>query len=278
MAYYSDAEGRNTTMHAKLDQQPEDQQEFRPKDSKYNFPEADVYAPWEVADAISNSPHDTLRMKMSSEERSLRLYRIWLTGALQLTGAPTLPSYLCARRVANFWIIVALMRSISRPVRGGIDIIDTRFAVLLRSELLARGWTNSRTTLSASQFAERLSTLQRLYPDAPTVTITALVVALSEDPAPYTPEVTDESFSDIINSVDREDLRRCCQKLTMGPRAFRLKPAFEAGTGYEFLAKDPPTPGICLRERADTASAWLSEESMERRLAHIYAYPRNLWV
>lgn len=278
MAYDPDGGGADSTVHALLKLQPEDQQEYRPEESKYNFPEADVYAPWEVADAISNSPNDTLRMKMSSEERSLRLYRIWLTGALQMKGAPTLSPNLCARRVANFWIILALMRSISRPVRGGIDIVETRFAVLLRSELLARGWMNSKTGLSASQFAERLSTLQSLYPDAPTVTITALVVALSEDPAPYTPEVTDESFFDILSSVDREDLRRCCQKLTIGPRAFRLKPSYEAGQGYEFLAKDPPTPGVCLRERADTASAWLSEESMERRLAHIYVYPRNLWL
>jgi hypothetical protein len=100
---------------------------------------------------------------------------------------------------------------------------------------------------------------------------------MSHNPAPYTPEVTDESFAAILQSVNKQDLRRYASRVAMGQRVFRLRGSIPAGLGYSFLQNDPPTAGICLRERADTGAAWLSHESLQRRFSHIFVYPRNMW-
>jgi hypothetical protein len=242
------------------------------------LPHGESRAPWQVSDAVGGGPGDDAISRMGRGERALRLYRLWLTGALQQPGAPRIPSTWCPRRVANFWLTVALMRSLAQPARGGIDVEETRVAVLVRAEILVHGWVGGATTQTMAQFQARIEHLQRTVPEAPMRTIVALVVAMSEDPAPYTPEVTDESFAAIMNSVHAADLEAFSNRAVVGPRMFRLVPPREAGEGYAFLARDPPAPGICLRERADTGAAWLSDEPLTRRFPHMFVFSRKLWA
>jgi hypothetical protein len=90
------------------------------------FPNEESLPPWMISDAVSGGPgDDDLSDSMSRAERAIRLYRMWLTGALQQPGGPPIPLYWCARRVATFWIVAGLMRSLSHPVRGGIDVEET---------------------------------------------------------------------------------------------------------------------------------------------------------
>jgi len=223
---------------------------------------------WKVSDRVGNVDPCEGIGSMSNSERSIRLYRIWLTRALQHSDGPSLP-LLCSRRVANYWIVSAMMRGLSDPVRGGTELDNTRCAVLVRTELLARGWYGDKDSLDGEKLAHRMRAVHLAVPCADIVLIAALIVELADESSAYTPEVTDISFGRIIASVDEEDLAALAARFASGPRSMRLHRPLQR-EGLSFLATEPPAPRRCLRERSDTCAAEHSEESLQRRLAYIF--------
>jgi hypothetical protein len=226
---------------------------------------------WQVSDRLENVDVDG--KKMSHGERSIRLYRLWLTKALEHNEGPSMPR-LSPRRVANYWIVTALMRGLG-DLSG--EKAETRCAVLVRTALLARGFYGDGAVLDGNMLAHRMRLVKADVPCADIVLIATLIVELADSGSSYTPEISDISFGRILAAVNENELEELAVRFASGPRSVRLqKPISQKG--YAFLSIDPPTPRRCLRERSDVCAAEHSEDSIQNRLRFILgSSPNGVW-
>jgi hypothetical protein len=224
--------------------------------------------PWFIADDIRGKEE-----ARKSVLRSIRLYRMWLTGALFKPGAPRIEETCLNRKVSNFWIAVCLARHLSEPIET-LEIAHTKCALLIKTEIISRNWKGQKGYSSDATWIERAESIESIIPSAPLETILEILVDAAYCPDNYTPEMTDECFINFISQVPHDDLRKLVDRLSSGPRAFRISRYPHV---YSFLSHLPPVPRYCLRERAMSAAAYLPMSSLQDRFAHIFFYPITLW-
>ena len=225
---------------------------------------------WKISDRLKNVDVDG--ETMSQSERSIRLYRLWLTKALEHSESPYMP-HLSPRRVANYWIVTALMRGL-HDLSG--ESAETRCAVLVRTALLARGFYGDGAKLDGNILAHRMRLIKSDVPCADIVLIAILIVELADSSSVYTAEISDISFGRIIAAVNENDLKDLAARFASGPRSVRLQKPISP-KGYAFLALDPPTPRRCLRERSDVCAAEHAGDSISKRLRFILGETNGVW-
>ncbi len=224
--------------------------------------------PWKLSSAIAG--------KNENVQRSIRLYRMWLTGALSLPGAPLVPELTSPRRLANFWITHSLLSTLAEPVRGSDELLHTRAIILLKAQILAQGWFGSIP--EPQEFLARFDTLNDLGQNLPHGTIFEMMIEMMEDFEKHTAELSDDSFACIIEAVHPSDLEDFANRTCQGAEVCRLDEGpVSRPKDLSFLLQVPPKPRFCLRERADTGAANYANLDLGSRFAHIFVYPSELW-
>jgi hypothetical protein len=204
-------------------------------------------------------------------KKALRIYSLWLAGALKQPGAPSMPESYDRGRVAMFWIATDLMKHLSLPVKT-IDLEDTRMSLLIRLDIANR---SLHLTTTPETLLKHVGEIQEAVPGSEADDIVPLLmdtISLHSD----TPELTLEAFGRILDGTPIHDLRHFARMVSMGHRAFRLS-SRRVDDRICFLANTPPVPRISLQERAMSGAAYLSNTSLNDRFAHIFTYHRTLW-
>lgn len=231
------------------------------------LPDGNGGAPWSIAacSGVGTNHRD-----------SLRLYQMWLAGALEQPGGPELDQHWDNWRVSSFWICATLMMHLSLPVSNQ-SLEDTRVTLLLRVFLFVSG-AHLRT--NEHNFMQTLGEMQEAVPEASPEVCAELLVTFMADPHLVTPELSDEAFERILEATPERDIRRYAEQVAVDVRAFRFK-RFNVDTASEgpapFLASLPPPPRVCLNERSMSGAAYLSERPMDERFAHIFRYASTTW-
>ena len=203
---------------------------------------------------------------------TLRLYRLWLTGALDEPNGPSLDPSWDRRRVAAFWICASLMNHLTVPMKD-TAFNDTRCALLVRVYILVHCLGKS---INAANFVETVDELQEAVPESSVDVIATLLVDACKCPHTITPEITDEAFGQILNAKPTRDLEYFVTRMASTQRAFRLG-STKCGGGLNFICSIPPVPRILVSERAMSGAAYMSHLPLSDRFAHIFHYPETLW-
>ena len=227
--------------------------------------------PWEI--------HKTIDKKKLPWV-SLRLYRLWLTKALQHRDAPYIPPTISRRKLANFWIIVGLLKF---KKKSGVSCPMLK---KMLTELACFHETEKKENLNNDlDFIECLGKVTSNIKNANPMDVGKKIMCIAADDSPiFTPEMDDVVFRETIDlHVGLDIVNQMMARVAYGERVYRPTKVkwtenMAKKTCLWFVAHTPPSCSYCLVYQAYICNKFISDTSLAYRENKMFiVYADQIW-